>query len=729
MLKIYFLIIVSCFTFMLHAQTPAGNLHAQTPADCIDPRIGVMDDRNSNCVIGPRLPYSSISPSPQTPGGGADGYAPGKPITGFGQLHVSGTGWSSYGHFLVSPQTGVLSPAAGGHLSPHSEDIAKSYYYSTRLDRYGIRTEIAPAHYSAMYRFGYGAARRGHLLFDACQAIATDIVPEMHGIMLGAETTIDSAAREVRMHLRYAGGWPEGAYDVYCVARCSNAFADWGVFHGDTLMRHQDAVAIKYGDRNHCGAYCTFNTPDSMPVQMKLAVSFVSAERAAQLLDDEMPGWNFDEVKDRGKRQWDDRLSAIAVEAPADSISTIFYSALYRVFTAVSDRRLDNPYDPSSSRPYYDDNYAYWDTFRSLYPLLMLVDAPTVAGNINAAIDIFNRDGNVYDGFIAGRSRRGDQGGDDIDHVIAEACLKDIPGVDWRDAYRIVKYHADHCRTGYQGQGRTGYRQMGYIPERSMSSSQTLEYAYNDYSAALMAHKLGMEADYRRYLERSGSWRNLWNKDLQSDGFRGFIDARRADGTFAFFDPAAYGGSWDKPYYEANSWTYSFYVPHDTKALIKLMGGRRAFCDRLAYGLSHRLINNRNEPGFLTTFLFTEARRPDLSSYWSHRIMSEGYDLKGYPENDDTGSMSSWYVFAAIGLFPNAGQDYYYLTAPAVKSATLRLSNGNTLTIKANASAENVYIASCRFNGKTIKGGTIPHSLLCKGGVLEFTLTDKACNR
>ena len=120
--------------------------------DYVNTSIGAIDNRSSNCVIGPQLPYGSINPSPQTEKGGMDGYHPDYPIRGFGQLHVSGTGWSSYGHFLVSPQVG-LAVGTDKHGSPHSDDITKAYYYKTNLDRYGITAEIAPAHYSTIYRF------------------------------------------------------------------------------------------------------------------------------------------------------------------------------------------------------------------------------------------------------------------------------------------------------------------------------------------------------------------------------------------------------------------------------------------------------------------------------------------------------------------------------------------------------------------------------------------------
>lgn len=695
-------------------------------ADYVNTSIGVVDKRYSNCVVGPRMPYSSISPSPQTPKGNMDGYHPQQPIMGFGQLHVSGTGWSSYGHFLVSPQTGSIDTRPDGHLSAHHDDVTRAYYYRTTLDRYGISAEIAPTHYAAIYRFDYGKASEGHLLFDAAQAIASDIEPTMHGRVIATETTIDESRREIRMHLRYKGGWINGNYDVYCVVRCQQPFAACGVWRGDSLMPASRSITTAQGDTLHSGAYCTFRTQPFTPVVMKLAVSMISADRAALLLSDDIPGWDFEAVKQRGCEIWSDKLSTMRINTRNEDIKTIFYSSLFRVFTAVSDRRLDNPHSTDTTRPYWDDNYAFWDTFRTLYPLYMLVDAPVVSGNINTAIDILKRDGEVYDGFICGRSRLAEQGGNDIDHVIAEACLKDLPGVDWQEAYAIVKQHADRGRLGYKGTlaDTDGYRQVGFIPERSMSCSQTLEYAYNDYSAALMARKLGHKADYKQYLKRSASWQHLWNPQLQDRGYSGFIDARRLDGSFAFFPASKYGGSWAKPFYEASSWTYSYYVPHDFATLIRLMGGNAKFVERLEYGFRNNLVKNDNEPGFLATFAFTHAGRPDLSSYWARQVMRKGFDLTGYPGNEDTGSMGSWYAFCALGFFPNAGQDYYYLLAPSVEESVLTLSNGKTLTIRANASQENVYIESCTLNGKKIKTPIILHRQLAQGGVLEFRLSN-----
>ena len=156
--------------------------------------------------------------------------------------------------------------------------------------------------------------------------------------------------------------------------------------------------------------------------------------------------------------------------------------------------------------------------------------------------------------------------------------------------------------------------------------------------------------------------------------------------------------------------------------LIALMGGPEAFVERLEYGYSHKLTEYDNEPGFLTLRAFTDAGRPDLSSSWAHKLMNEKFSLKGYPDNEDTGSMGSWYAFCALGLFPDAGQDFYYLNAPKFRRAVLRLPRGKRLTIEADAAREKVVFRSCTFRGRPVEGARIKHRELLRGGTLRFQL-------
>ena len=671
-------------------------------ASLVDTSIGAVDKRGSNCVIGPMLPYGSINPSPQTYKGGMDGYNPQEPIDGFGQLHVSGTGWSSYGHFLIQPECGEISATPGTHGSAHSDDVTLPYLYATTLDRYGVRVEIAPAHYSAIYRFTFPESAEAGILLDASQAIATDIAKEMNGHVLDAETHVDGD--RFRMMVHYHGGWPYGPYKLYLAGRIDKPF-----------------TAKDWEEEGHKGTFLSFSTTEGETVLLKLAISFTSYEKAEELLQDEIPHWNFDKVARAGKDEWNRKLSSVQAEFATPEEATIFYSALYRVFTLARDRSKDNS-KWTSEYPFWDDNYAYWDTFRTAYPLLVLLDEPTVRGNILGMIDRFEHNGTVYDGFIAGIERVPEQGGNDVDCIIADAYVKGVKGIDWEKAYEIVKYNADYRR---EGQTDTSYRSLGWIPNSRMSVSKTLEYAYNDYCAGLMAQGLGHADDAARYFERSHGWTALWNPELEDGEYRGFLDARNLDGTFEFIPPRKYGGSWGTPFYEASAWTYNYFVPHDFDRLIDLMGGKEAFVERLEFAFENKLAKYDNEPGFLASRAFVHAGRPDLSSKWIHHIIHNGFDREGYPGNEDTGSMGSWYVFNVLGLCPNAGQDFYYLNAPAVTKAVLTLEGGKKLTITANASPENVYIASCKLNGKPVEGAMIPHADLAGGGLLEFELSDQ----
>jgi putative alpha-1,2-mannosidase len=210
----------------------------------------------------------------------------------------------------------------------------------------------------------------------------------------------------------------------------------------------------------------------------------------------------------------------------------------------------------------------------------------------------------------------------------------------------------------------------------------TLEYAYNDFAASQLAAALGHGDDAGRWLKRSRRWTMLWNPDAYSDGFKGFIMPRAADGAWVPYDAKAYPGSWKNYFYEANSWTYSYFAPHQAARLIALMGGPARFVERLEYAFEHKLIDLFNEPSFLVPQLFHYAGRPDLAAKWTAHITSSRYTLTGYPGDDDSGAMSSYYVWGKLGLFPNAGQDIYFLNGPAFASMAVRRPDRAPLRVR-----------------------------------------------
>jgi hypothetical protein len=157
--------------------------------------------------------------------------------------------------------------------------------------------------------------------------------------------------------------------------------------------------------------------------------------------------------------------------------------------------------------------------------------------------------------------------------------------------------------------------------------------------------------------------------------------------------------------------------------LVHLSGGADLFSAKLDYGFKNGLIDYANEPAFLAVQAFHYAARPDLTSYWVRKLMTTRYSLKGYPGNDDSGAMSSWYIFSSLGFFPNAGQDIYYLVGPLFTKSSISLGEGKTISIEAlNASSANMYIQSCTINGVEWTKSWFSHSDIKEGATIQFVM-------
>ena len=727
--KMKVLLKIACISSCLLAIT-AGKAQSNL-SSYIDTRIGVIDTRNSNCVIGPQLPYGSINPSPQTPDGDMDGYHPERPIRGFGQLHVSGTGWSKYGHFLLSPQVGI-AVGQESHDSPKSDEITNAYYYQVKLDRYGIVAGVAPTHHAALYQFTYPKTDSAYVVLDAMQSIG-DIVPYLRYEFNECKVEVLPEKRQIRAWIECTGGWASGYRKLFFIAEFNKPFSECGVWENQSIKTGELSASYDKSKKQRIGSFCRFNTTNNEDICVKVAISFSGFQNAEQYLQQEIPTWNIADVKKAGMQTWENQLQKINIQTSSEAQKKIFYTAFYHTLVQPRDRTGDNP-RWQSNRPYWDDNFALWDTWRTVYPLLTLIDPKVVAGNINCFLDRYQHNGVVRDAFVAGVDMADEQGGNDVDNIIADAYVKGLKGIDWQEAYRFLKHDAEHERKGLVSYNQNDpvyrmnnsrYKELGWIPACFNSNSNTLEYNYNDFCVAQVAKGLGYKADYTKFLKRSNGWVNLWNPTLTSDTFSGFIDARKADGTFTQQDPKLWGRSWENPFYEGSSWTYSYFVPQNIYKLVQLTGGKEKYAERLEYAMNNKLIDYGNEPSFWALRSFAHVGRPDLMSKWVHWIMQHNYDLTGYTGNDDTGAMSSWYIFSAIGFFPSAGQDIYYLNAPLYKQSVMTLSNGKKLVITApNASEENVYIKSCKLNGKVWRSAIFRHADIANGGTLEFELSN-----
>jgi predicted alpha-1,2-mannosidase len=684
----------------------------------VDPKIGVQN--GGSCVIGPQVPFGSINPSPDTPNGGTDGYDPASNIRGFSQTHVSGTGGNSkYGNFLISAQTG-LNISEIGHDSAKANEVAAAGYYGVDLTKYGIRAEVTATSHSAIYCFTCPSSTETNIIIDLGHYIPSDILGSSGGPQ-GGDVYIDNANNKITGWGSYSGGWDGTAYNIYFSAKFSKTSTGYGTFKDGTIT--QGSTSSNGGE---IGGFFKYSTTAGEKIYVKIAISMVSIAKADQFLTGEIPAFDFAATRTACESAWNNALSAILIDDDAASSDKkkIFYTSLYHAMIMPRNRTGDCPWGSTAS--YYDDHYCGWDTFRSQFPLMVLIRESEARGIINSYITRHAHDGYVCDAFIAGHNAIA-QGGNSPDNDIADAYVKGVSGVDWNAAYAVSKWHADNKRSASYRSGDRGWVPHGTIDDQPTTScSKSVEYTYNDFCVAQVANGLGLTADYTKYVNRSKQWENLWNSGLSSDGYNGFIQPKDSNNAWISYDPKTWTG-WGGPYfYEGTGWEYSYHLAHDFARLIQLMGGATTFVSRTQHLFDAGLSSIWNEPGFLPTRTFNYALRPDLTSDYARRAIA-GWTTTQYPGDEDSGAMGSFYVWSALGFFPNAGQDVYLINGPLFQKITIQMENGNNIVITGtNASDTNKYIQSATLNGASFDRNWFRHSEIKNGANLVFTMGSSA---
>ncbi|MEI6972643.1 MAG: glycoside hydrolase domain-containing protein, partial [bacterium] len=271
---------------------------------------------------------------------------------------------------------------------------------------------------------------------------------------------------------------------------------------------------------------------------------------------------------------------------------------------------------------------------------------------------------------------------------------------------------------------------QGWVPFGTLkllakgASGKTMEFAYNDFCVAQVAGLLGLKEDRCRFGARSERWSELWNAETESRGFKGFIQSRGKDGKWVPTEPYRAGiHPFCEHFYECDSWTYSLFVPHQAERLIELCGGPETFVARLAnFGDVNGM---ENEPHFLLPYLFIYASRPDLTPTYTKKIRSR-FNNGNTPGEEDSGAMSSWYLFTTMGFFPNAGQDVYLVNGPRYRKLTLQMEGGKKLIVEAgNAGPNNIHVRSLSINDKPWNQAWFTHDLIANGGKLTFVMSDQ----
>lgn len=684
-------------------------------------------------------------------------------VTGFSLTHLSGAGCSLYGDFPFLPTTEPLRtsparPGADGLLGrfqpgfPHASERARPGLYETRLnpvDGGPIGVALTATTRTGMARFTFPTSRHANVLVDAGGSAQPNDL---------AAVEIDPGRREisgVASSGLFCGHRPR--YRAYFAAVFDRPFAASGTWREGTLepgSRSAEDTALPTANPRstaQAGAYATFDTRRRRAVTARVGISFVSVAGARANLAAESPGASFATLASRARRDWSRELGRIRVSGGSRRHLDTFYTALYHALLAprtFSDANgtylgMDGALHSAGGRIQYAD-FSGWDVYRTQVPLLSLL-VPRRAGEMMASLLTDAEQSGCLPRWPYAASQSMTMVGDSADPILASAAAFGA-GFDRAAALAaMVRGATQPCRSTngeyVERQGLAGYLARGYVPldedtgtrnansiygdpEAVWGSAATsLEYALDDFAIAqLAARHLRDRSTYREFIRRSANWRRLFNPDS------GMVEPRFADGSF----PRPYDNLEGGGFVEGNSAQYTWMVPQDPGGLIARMGGRRAAAARLAHFLralnggpggthtDHALLGN--EPTLHTPWLFDWMGRPYLTQEAVRRGLGlYGTAPDGYPGNDDLGTLSAWYVFGALGLYPEIpGTGVLAISSPLFRRAAIHLANGRRVVL--TTTGRGPYIRSLRLDGQPHNRPWATYCDLSRGASLAFEL-------
>jgi predicted alpha-1,2-mannosidase len=708
-------------------------------AKYVDPFWGAAEDwwTGGHTFAGAAMPFGLVKLGPDcNEKNNNSGYDRNGKIHGFSHVHASGSGGNpKYGNILVMATSGDVNITDYG--SERRNEIAKPGFFSVGYTAYDIRAEFTTTHSVGIHRYKFNQEGQSNILFDLGSYL-TWIDDDWTQEFVGSEIQIISDT-ELQGYSRIRKGWGKGdAYTVYFYAILDTPAGEKGTWKSGKINPESNSEP---DTGEPVGGYFSFNTKKGQEIKLKVGISFLGVEKAKANISEEANHWDFDKAKNDAYRAWNKELNKIKIVQENKTTMEIFYSALYHALLQPTNRTGENP-KWTSNKPFYDDFFCIWDTFRATHPLFALINADRQVDMVNALLDIYEHEGYMPDA-RSGNSTGITQGGSNSDVLIADAFAKGLKGIDYNVALDAMIKNAEIPPGGDEDKyGRAGipeYTTLGYLgPNRKRAGSRTVEYAFNDYCIALVAEGLGKKQVAEKYLRRSNNWKNLWNSAIEDEGAKGFIIPRNLDGTWHLDWDLHHVGSLDDWLYEGNSWEYSLYVPHNVAELIHYCGGPDRFEQRLDTFFTKKSVstnpytsgyyNVSNEPSFLTPLMYNYIGKPWKSAAVTRKIMHESFKtgIDGLPGNDDSGSMSAWYIFHSMGFYPVAGTDVYLISSPANRKSVITISPDKQVTIIAKgANRENKYILSCKLNGKPHNKSWFRHSDISDGAIFEFVMGDK----
>jgi predicted alpha-1,2-mannosidase len=658
-------------------------------------------------------------------------------IRGIRQTHQPSPWIGDYANFSLMPVFGKLAVTEDDRASEfrHATEIARPSYYRVRLDKWHATAEVTPTERGASFRFTYEQGGDAYVVLDAFNNHSSvEIIPN--------ENKILGVCRNNQ------GGVPDN-FSNYFVIEFDRPFAGYGTWTPDGVQAGQAKLAAK-----HAGAYLKFKVTPGQAVSCKVASSYISPAQAQLNLDREIGNADFDTALKRADAKWNATLNLIRVEGGTEEQQRTFYSAFYRsiifphrFFELNAEGRpvYYSPYDGKVHGGYLYTDTGYWDTFRAAHPLYNLLFPEISEQIMQGIIATYEQSGWLSE--WASPGHRGCMIGDHAFSLLADAWVKGITNFNANVAVDAMVHDAntqgpDWCRSV----GRDGakfYQKLGYVPYPNVgeATAKTLEYAYDDFCAAVLAKDIGRNSEAAAFAKSAMNYTNVFDASI------GFVRGRKEDGSWCEnFDPTEWGG----PFTEGNSWHWTWSVFQDEPGLVKLLGGEQAFGAKLDevfftpptfkvgsyHGVIHEMTEmvalnmgqyaHGNEPIHHLIYLYDYAGQPWKAQSRLRQVMSLLYQSTpdGLCGDEDTGQMSAWYVFSALGFYPvTPGTVDYLIGSPLFDQATIQLPNGKQFVIVAhNNGPQKPYIQDASLNGAKFDKTFITHGQILRGGELRFEM-------
>lgn len=720
----------------------------------VNPFIGTGG--HGHTFPGPTVPFGMIQPSPDTRILGWDacsGYHyTDSTINGFSHTHLSGTGIGDYGDILIMPTVGAqnIQPEHAGAQTleyasafSHQNETATPGYYSVFLDRYKVKAELTATARAAFHRYTFPVAENAGFIIDVDYSLQNHRNKNMHIQVLNNQTLIVS---------KNTYGW---AIDqpVYMYFEFSKPFthtivSDSAQIPGTNRRKMQKKILLH------------FSTIHNEEILVRAGLSHVDAEGAKLNLHAEIPHTDFERTRSQARDAWNRYLGKIEVSGPDQNQKIIFYSALYHtgiapnVFSDVDGRYMGmnrKIMQTEAQKPVYTV-FSLWDTFRAFHPLMTVIDPERNNEFIVSLLKKYDEGGILPMWELAGNYTATMIGYNAVP-VIVDAFMKGNRNFDTAKAYEAINRSSEYnpegisttrwlAEMGLSPISKKYKNTIFYVPcdTEHESVAKGLEYAYADWCIARFAEAIGDSDTREKYDFMAKSYRNYYDKST------GFMRGKDLAGNWRTPFSPYHSNHREDDYCEGTAWQWTWFVPHDVKGLMTLMGGKKAFVTKLdsLFNTNTRIEGENvssdisgligqyahgNEPGHHIIHLYNYAGQSNKTQQLADSVIQSLYfnDPNGLSGNEDCGQMSAWYVLNALGFYQvSPGNPEWSTGRPIFEKAIIHLPDNKQFIIEAeNQARQNKYVEKITLNGKRLKKPFFSHSAIMNGGTLKFKMSDK----